>query len=40
MDFYGQLDHLGSIESLKDEGMIFVFLCRECYLTEAVLQFN
>lgn len=22
MDFYGQLDHLGSIESLKDEGMI------------------
>jgi hypothetical protein len=40
MDFYGQLDHLGSIESLKDEGMIYVFLCRECYATETVLQFN
>ena len=40
MDFYGQLDHLGSVEGLKDGGMIYVFLCRECYTTEAVLQFQ
>jgi hypothetical protein len=38
MDFYGQLDHLGSVESLRDCGMIYVFLCRVCYTTEAVLQ--
>jgi hypothetical protein len=40
MEFYGQLDHLGSIEGLKDGGMIYVFLCRECYATEAVLQYS
>jgi hypothetical protein len=38
MDFYGQLDHLGSVESLRDSGMIYVFLCRECYTTAAILQ--
>ena len=40
MDFYGQLDHLGSVESLKDMGRIYVFLCRTCYTTETVLQFD
>lgn len=40
MEFYGQFDHLGDIESLKDFGMIYVFLCRECYTTESVLQFS
>jgi hypothetical protein len=39
MEFYGQLDHLGSVESLKD-GMIFVFLCRDCHTTEALLQYS
>lgn len=40
MDFYGQLDHLGSLENIKDDGRIYVFLCRNCYTTEAVLQFT
>lgn len=40
MDFYGQLDHLGSVEGLQDAGMIYVFLCRECYTTEALLQYS
>ena len=40
MEFYGQLDHLGAVELLKDGGMIYVFLCRECYTTETVLQFS
>jgi hypothetical protein len=40
MTFYGQLDHLGDVEGLKDDGMIYVFLCRECYTTEAVLQYH
>lgn len=40
MEFYGQLDHLGSVEGLNDNGMIYVFVCRECYTTEAVLQFH
>ena len=40
MEFYGQLDHLGSVEGLVDCGMIYVFLCRECYTTEAVLQYS
>jgi hypothetical protein len=40
MEFYGQLDHLGSVELLRDMGMIYVFLCRECYTTKAVLQFG
>jgi len=40
MDFYAQLDHLGSLEALQDNGMIYVFLCRECYTTEAVLQYD
>jgi hypothetical protein len=30
MEFYGQFDHLGSIEALNDAGMIYVFLCRDC----------
>jgi hypothetical protein len=40
MDFHAQLDHLGSLESLRDAGMIYVFVCRECYTTQAVLQFS
>jgi hypothetical protein len=40
MGFYGQLDHLGSIEQLNDAGMIYVFLCRDCYTTEAILQYG
>ena len=40
MAFYGQLDHLGSVEGLQDPGMIYVFVCRECYTTEAVLQYS
>ncbi len=40
MGFYGQLDHLGSVESLQDMGMIYVFVRRECYTTEAVLQYS
>ncbi len=38
MEFYGQLDHLGAVEGLVDAGMIYVFLCRECYMVVAVLQ--
>ncbi len=40
MEFYAQLDNLGSVEGLRDGGMIYVFLCRECYTTEALLQYD
>jgi hypothetical protein len=39
MEFYGQLDHLGSVEALNDR-MIYVFICRDCYTTQAVLQWS
>ncbi len=39
MDFYAQLDHLGSLEGLHD-GRIYVFVCRECYTIEALLQYT
>jgi len=40
MDFYGQFDHLGSVEPLVDGGMIYVFLCRDCHATKSVLQYS
>ena len=40
MEFYGQLDHLGNVEALKDLGMIYVFVCRDCYITDTVLQYS
>ena len=38
MSFYGQLDSLGDSHNIGDCGMIFVFLCWDCFETKSVLQ--
>lgn len=38
MSFYGQLDSLGDDHSLADCGMIYVFVCFDCFETKSVLQ--
>jgi hypothetical protein len=38
MSFYGQLDSVGDTMTLADVGMIFVFVCFDCYSTKSVLQ--
>ena len=38
MSFYGQLDSIGDACCLADCGMIFVFVCFDCFETKAVLQ--
>lgn len=38
MTFYGQLDSIGDEYCLADCGMIFVFVCFDCFETKSVLQ--
>jgi hypothetical protein len=38
MTFYGQLDSLGGSFCLADVGMIYVFVCFDCFTTKSVLQ--
>ena len=38
MTFYGQLDSIGDAVCLADCGMIYVFVCFDCYETTSVLQ--
>jgi hypothetical protein len=38
MSFYGQLDSIGDDVSLADCGMVYVFVCFNCFTTRAVLQ--
>ena len=38
MTFYGQLDSIGDEIDLADCGMIYVFVCFDCFTTHSVLQ--
>jgi hypothetical protein len=38
MTFYAQLDSLGDNHCLADCGMIYVFVCWDCFETKSVLQ--
>ena len=38
MSFYGQLDSIGDSICLADCGMIYVFVCADCFETKSVLQ--
>ena len=38
MTFYGQLDSVGDEMKIADVGMVYVFLCFDCYETKSVLQ--
>jgi hypothetical protein len=38
MKFYGQLDSIGDDVTLADVGMIYVFVCFDCFTTRSVLQ--
>jgi hypothetical protein len=38
MTFYGQLDSVGDEITLADVGMIYVFVCFDCFETKSVLQ--
>jgi hypothetical protein len=38
MTFYGQLDSIGDDYDLADCGMIYVFVCFDCFTTQGVLQ--
>lgn len=38
MSFYGQLDSLGDTAVLADCGMIYAFVCADCWETKSVLQ--
>lgn len=38
MDFYGQLDSVGDKACLADCGLIYVFVCWDCFETRSVLQ--
>ena len=38
MSFYGQFDSVGDDINLADCGMIFVFVCFDCFTTKSVLQ--
>jgi uncharacterized protein YwqG len=40
MAFYGQLDSVGDGMCLADCGMIYVFICPDCYETQSVFQSN
>lgn len=40
MSFYAQLDSLDEEYMLADRGMIYVFVCFNCFETKAVLQSN
>src|SRR5690348_9214625 len=38
MTFYGQLDSIGDGIALADVGIIYVFVCFDCYQTKSLLQ--
>ena len=38
MSFYGQLDSVGDTVTLADVGMIYVFVCFDCFTAKSVLQ--
>jgi hypothetical protein len=38
MTFYGQLDSVGDQFALADVGLIYVFVCFDCFTTKSVLQ--
>lgn len=38
MDFYAQLDSVGDKFSLADCGMIYVFVCWNCFESKSILQ--
>jgi hypothetical protein len=38
MQFYGQLDSIGDRFHLADCGIIYVFVCSDCWTTSSVLQ--
>lgn len=38
MTFYGQLDSVGDSICLADVGMIYVFVCFDCFTTTSLLQ--
>ena len=38
MQFYGQLDSIGDDFNLADVGIIYVFVCFDCFTTKSLLQ--
>jgi len=38
MTFYGQLDSIGDECNIADCGMIYVFLCFDCFETKSIIQ--
>jgi len=38
MTFYGQLDSIGDNYDLADCGMIYIFVCFDCFTTRSILQ--
>jgi hypothetical protein len=38
MTFYGQLDSIGDKFNLADCGMIYAFICFDCYETKSIFQ--
>ncbi len=38
MTFYGQLDSVGDDICLADVGIVYVFVCFDCYETKSLLQ--
>ena len=38
MSFYGQLDSVNDEYSIADAGMIYVFLCLDCYKSVSIVQ--
>ena len=38
MTFYGQLDSIGDTVNMADCGMIYVFICFDCFETMSVFQ--
>jgi hypothetical protein len=40
MTFYGQLDSVGDDIHLGDCGLIYVFVCFDCFSTKSLMQFS
>jgi len=38
MTFYAQLDSIGDPVALADVGMVYVFVCFDCFTTKSILQ--
>jgi hypothetical protein len=38
MSFYGQLDSIGDSFTLADCGLIYIFVCFDCFTTRSILQ--